>query len=142
MKKNFSGKNLLAVFYVSFLVINCYTYINVQTIYLLRNPDLFDVNDEIMGRVTSKLMFYATLTSLFSVLIAGYLYDLFGRKTLIMINFICVSGGTFLYPRTAPNIPLLMIIRACIQLFGAANLSHPLIVDYIKKESRGKAIAI
>lgn len=118
----------------------CFT--NVQTVYLLKNPNFFNVSNDRIGRVTSNLMFVATLTALIGVMVAGYLYDLFSRKALITIYFFFLAGLLFLLPRTAPNVPFLVCVRALIQLFGSICLSHPLIMDYVKKESRGKAIAL
>ena len=142
LKKNFTYANLFALFYITFVLISANAYVNVQSVYLLRSPDYFNVEHEVIGRVTSKLMFVSTLLALISVAIAGYLYDIFGRKPLIVIYFIAVAGGLFWLPRTAPNVPALVTVRAAIQMFLATILSHPLMVDYVKQESRGRAIAI
>ena len=87
-------------------------------------------------------MFVATFSSLFAVLISGYLYDLFGRKVLLVIYFVIISISVYLFPRTAPNVGFLVAIRSLLQLLGASCLSNPLINDYVKKESRGKALAL
>ena len=48
----------------------------------------------------------------------------------------------FLTPQTAPSIALLTLVRAFLQICGATLGSHPLIMDYVKQESRGKAAAV
>ena len=109
---------------------------------MLRDPNYFNVNSDTIGRVTSRLLFAATLIGLISVMIAGYLYDLFGRKALLTIYFLGIAFGLFFLPRSAPNVPALVTIRATIQLFLSTIISHPLVIDYVKKESRGRAIAL
>lgn len=37
MKKSFSFKNLFALFYINFIVVSTYGYVNVQSIYILRS---------------------------------------------------------------------------------------------------------
>ena len=77
-----------------------------------------------------------------AVVIAGYLYDLIGRKFLIMTYFTAIAVLLYLLPRTAPSVPYLVVIRSLLQLCYVSAVSHPLIIDYIKKESRGKAVAL
>ena len=117
LKKNISYVNLFALFYVTFVIISANAYVNVQVVFLLRSPDYFNVGSDMIGRASSKLMFVATLAALVSVAIAGYLYDLFGRKPMIVLYFIGVAAGFFWLPRTAPNVPALVAVRAAIQLF-------------------------
>ena len=47
-----------------------------------------------------------------------------------------------LCPYTAPNVLYLKIVRALFAMAGSQISCHPLILDYIKKESRGKAAAL
>ena len=44
-------------------------------------------------------------------------------------------------PQTAPSITLLTIDRVLLGIFQTQLTGNPLIMDYIKQESRGKAIA-
>ena len=74
--------------------------------------------------------------------ISGYLYDLIGRKILLLIYFTASAGLLYLLPRTAPSIVYLVVDRALLQSVLVSAISHPLLIDYVKKESRGKAIAL
>ena len=47
-----------------------------------------------------------------------------------------------LIPYTAPNYPLLVFVKSLTFLLGSIVDAHPLIPDYVKSESRGKAVAI
>jgi len=46
LKKNVTRWNLFAIFYVFFLMTSIGGYINVQIVYLLRDPDLFAMEPE------------------------------------------------------------------------------------------------
>ena len=108
----------------------------------MRSPKYFNVADDKIGRVTSRLMFVAMCASTLGLIGAGYLYDIFGRKMPIVIYFCSIAIGLYSFPRTAPSIPLLVLVRSILQALNGICLSHPLINDYVKKESRGKAIAM
>ena len=71
----------------------------------------------------------------------GYSYDIFGRKILIALSF----GLMVILIWTLPYMPtlgLLIVNRAGVQIAFQYLHSHPLIIDYIKSESRGKATSI
>ena len=87
-------------------------------------------------------MFIATATSLIAVPIAGYLYDLIGRKVLLLGYFAVIALLLYQIPRTAPSIVYLVVTRSLLQLFLASVISNPLLIDYVKRESRGRAIAL
>jgi len=74
--------------------------------------------------------------------IAGYIYDIFSRKLPIFMAGII--GGFFLLltPHTAPSLTWLTFVRAVIQMVLATLSAHPLIMDYVRQESRGKAAAL
>ena len=72
----------------------------------------------------------------------GYIYELAGRRCVIMT---CLFASVTLFgviPYTAPNYPLLVFVKSLTFLLGTTVDAHPLIPDYIKSESRGKAVAI
>lgn len=48
----------------------------------------------------------------------------------------------FLIPYTKPHFWLLALMRCAIGVTMSGPVAHPLINDYVKKNSRGKAIAI
>lgn len=71
----------------------------------------------------------------------GYIYDIFGRRppiyTAVFGSIVCMS----LMPMASPNLNLLILLRTIQSTFCVLILSNPLIADYIKKDSRGKAIS-
>ena len=109
---------------------------------MFRDQELFSVPEDEIGRTISKIVLIAYFWSILAALMAGYFYDLAGRKPLILLYLFLQSIGCFLIPRTAPSIELFTVVRAFTQMLGVSLLSHPLVNDYVKKESRGKAVAI
>ena len=45
-------------------------------------------------------------------------------------------------PYTSPSVPLLLVVRTLSSLPTMLIATHPLIMDYIKKESRGRALSL
>ena len=89
-------------------------YINVQIVYLLRDPTYFNMDEDYQGRVTSNILLVAILCGLFWTTIAGYIYDIFARKLPIFSAGAIGSFFLFLCPHTAPSLMWLTFVRACI----------------------------
>lgn len=77
-----------------------------------------------------------------TVIFAGYIYELIGRKITIFVSFFVTSAVYIWVPYTAPDYTELIICRVILGITMAAPTAHPLIPDYIKRSSRGKAIAL
>ena len=45
-------------------------------------------------------------------------------------------------PRTAPEYDNLVVVRCILGITMAAPLAHPLVADYVHRDSRGKALAL
>jgi MFS family permease len=71
---------------------------------------------------------------------AGYLYDLFGRKKTIFIAFVALSVAIFCLPYLS-KVWELAVCRSTLQTAIVMLHSNPLLIDYVKKEARGKATA-
>lgn len=72
----------------------------------------------------------------------SYIYELIGRKITIFVSYFLTSILFIILPYTAPNLNHLMIVRCAIGVTMAAPIAHPLIPDYVKRSSRGRAIAL
>lgn len=72
----------------------------------------------------------------------SYLFEIWGRRLTISISYILSAGVYFIFPYSAPNYNILMFFRILIAITMSAPISHPLIADYVKRNSRGKAIAL
>jgi MFS family permease len=72
----------------------------------------------------------------------SYIYEIIGRKLTIFFSFFLTAIIFFLLPYTAPDYQLLVAARCAIGVTMAAPIAHPLIPDYVKRRSRGAAIAV
>ena len=142
LKKEVSVWNLLAICYIYFLMTTIGGYINVQIVYLLRDKALFDLEEGRQGRVMSNILLVAMICGLAFTAIAGYIYDIFSRKIPICLSGLIGAGFLVLIPHTAPSLMWLTCVRAVIQMVLVTLSAHPLILDYVKQESRGKAAAL
>ena len=88
------------------------------------------------------LTIYSLPGTIVTVIFAGYIYELFGRKITIFLSFFTTALVYLYIPYTAPDFNKLMITRIILGVTMAAPTAHPLIPDYIKSNSRGKAIAL
>lgn len=86
-------------------------------------------------------MLYGSLVALVTSIGVGYTFDMFGRKRLITLSYAALVILIWALPYM-PSITWLIINRACISIAYQYLHSHPLIIDYIKSESRGKATSL
>jgi MFS family permease len=116
-------------------------YVNCQIIFMLQDTAYFNVDPDEVGRTTSQLIFWGLIVSLFLQIGFGYAYDIFGRRALILASTATNAAVLYFIPYTSPSLlqlqMCLILVRICLSVIHA----NPLIVDYIKKDSRGKAIA-
>ena len=83
------------------------------------------------------MIFWAIPAGIISVLLIGYIFDIFGRRYTLVVSALFSALCIFLVP-LAPSVdPWLYIIRFFIAASYAGPNSTPLITDYVKKESRG-----
>ena len=142
LKKATTRWNVCAIFYALFLMTCIGGYVNVQIIYLLRDPNMFGMSVEYQGRVTSSILLVAMICGLCWTFAAGFIYDLCLRKIPIFLAVVFGCLFLMLCPFTAPSEWLLTLDRALIQMCLIQLSAHPLILDYIKQESRGKGAAL
>ena len=116
------------------------TFTNTETIFLLRNPEHFALSQEMTGQVANDIIFYSVIMMMVSTLCIGYVYELCGRKWTIVINALISGFFMFLVP-LAPNLNWLIFFRMGMAFALVAPMCQPLVNDYVKKTSRGQAVA-
>ena len=142
VKKETSCLNLFAIFFVTFLIAAKYGFLQIQITFLLESKDHFAISSDQVGRKNSYIIVWQSILTLIFLPFIGYVYELAGRRCVIMT---CLFSSVALFgviPYTAPNYPLLVFVKSLTFLLGSIVDAHPLIPDYIKSESRGKAVAI
>ena len=135
--------NLMAIPLVPCITMLLSTYVSAQSIFLLRDPEFFDVNEDRLGRVSTTLVLVGFPGAILGTFGAGYLFDIVGRRITLFCTFFFGSCFVFAIPYTAPNIlPSLVIVRIFITLNLTAPAANPLIADYVHKDALGKSAAL
>ena len=117
-------------------------YLNAQIAYMLPDPFYFDIPSKEIGMQTSNLTIYSLPFSLITTFFISYSFELLGRKLTISLSYFLTGIIYFMIPYTKPRFWLLAVMRCAIGVTMSGPIAHPLINDYIRKNSRGKAIAI
>ena len=71
-----------------------------------------------------------------------FIYEMVGRRIPIWYSMLATNALIFMMPRVAPDFTVLLILRAIVGLNNTLIVAAPLISDYVKLESRGRAVAI
>ena len=71
-----------------------------------------------------------------------FIYEMVGRRIPIWYSMLVTNALIFMMPRVAPDFTVLLILRAIVGLNNTLIVAAPLISDYVKLESRGRAVAI
>ena len=91
----------------------------------------------------NDLMFYMILSTTFLSLAVGYVFDIFGRKKVILLSFLSAALFMGMIPLVSPSIfPGLVLLRIGIGISIIAPNCHPLVTDYVRFNHRGKATAL
>jgi len=91
---------------------------------------------------TSNLTIFSLPFGLITTFFISYAFELLGRKFTISLSYILTGICFIMIPYTKPYFWFLALMRCAIGVTMAGPISHPLINDYVRKNSRGKAIAL
>lgn len=138
VKKETTLQNVLAIPLIFCTTTAAGAYYNTQQVSLLTDPFYFNVDPAIVGTVEGRVLFYGALVSVIVSVFVGYTFDLFGRRRLIAISYALLVLLVWTLPYM-PSIQWLIVNRALASVAYQYLHSHPLIIDYIKSPSRGKA---
>ena len=98
LKKRTTKLNLWALPLIFCIALESMAFFNTASLSLLKSDDYFNIDEGQIGRVSSQVIFWATIVSLPTSVAAGYLYDLFGRKKTIFMAFVALSVAIFCLP--------------------------------------------
>jgi len=115
-------------------------YYNAQQVGILKSPDFFNVPQSEIGRTQSKIMFWGLLISCFFSFFVGALFDICGRKPVLTVAYAVLVSVILTMPYV-PTINWLIVNRIGLTIAIQFLHAHPLVIDYVKSESRGKANA-
>ena len=130
------------LFYIPFLGTAIGGFVNTQMTFLLQSPEYFKVDQANIGTANSKLLFSTFVACMLFTPVCGYIFDLFGRRIPLLLALLSAILLTFLMPHSAPNFTNLLVVRTGVGLSINMLTCSPLVVDYIKKQSRGTAVSL
>ena len=107
VKPGISTWNLIAIPYILALLTSGVIFCSTRILFMLRDKDYFNIEYTKIGTVNSDLIFNAMLGSIPISLAAGYCYDIFGRKILIIGNALLMCLLCYFTPLTSPSLQLL-----------------------------------
>lgn len=110
-----------------------------SSVYILGNPYYYGKDAEEVRNISSDSVTYAAAVSIPLVLVAGFLYDIFGRGTTVVGTLLLGALSTFLIPIVSPSIIGYDICRVVFASTLVVLLSNPFINDYVQVECRGAA---
>ena len=142
IKKQFGFMQFLSVFFLAGSMMMIGVYMNAQLAYMLPDKEYFAISRTEIGMQTSNLTIYSLPFSLITTFFISYAFELLGRKFTISVSYLLTGIIFFVIPYTKPYFWFLAVMRCAIGVTMAGPLSHPLINDYVRKNSRGKAIAL
>ena len=109
---------------------------------MLEDKHMFNIPPDEVGQVASDLTIYSLPFTMVSTFFVSYMFELVGRKWTIFFSFLFTACLFVLLPYTAPNLSHLILVRCMIGVTMSAPLANPLVPDYVKRSSRGRAIAL
>ena len=119
------------------------TYVTTQSIFLLRDPEFFGVDESELGTISSLLVLVGLPGAMIGTFMGGFIFDIFGRRFTLFMSFLMSSVLTLTIPYTAPSIvPSLLIVRLLINFSNSMPSSNPLLADYVHKDAIGKAATL
>ena len=118
-------------------------YYNEMVVFLLREEEFFNIrsNSEV-SRINSSIIFYSLIFSTTFAVFMGQLYDIFGRRGLITLNLFILAILVGICPYASPNLYFLAANRMGIAITTHFLFANPCIPDFVRPESRGKAIGL
>ena len=89
-------------------------------------------NKDKAAKIAANSSSYALFATIPICLISGFLYDLLGRRTVIVGIFLIGAGTTLGTPLVAPSVIGYDIMRVGFVAAIAVLLSNPFINDYVQ----------
>ena len=135
---------ILSMFGVFFTNFAFSSYVFFMLIFFLEDPNTYQMSPERALSQAAWLLFIGYPFNLVSSIASGYLFVRLGRKKLIAAGFIIGISSLFLVPYIAASsiYPNMFLLVAAVNIGTAWTQNPPLIADYIKPSSIGKAYAI
>eukprot|EP00347_Sterkiella_histriomuscorum_P013627 403363997 len=141
VKQGVTTWNIVAMTLILFTVLQFLLFYEVSLIFLLQSKDNFNLTTNEAQTAVNDIIFWSQLLTLIFDLLAGSTHDLLGRKLTIFIGFTIACSAFVVQPWLSAVYPGILICRSIVQIGLSGPASTPLVADYVKQSSRGKASA-
>jgi MFS family permease len=111
-------------------------------LYLLKNPDYYDLNNKEAKDVAASSSSYATFISIPTIFMAGIFFEMIGRRNTITTCFIMQGICCIIFVAGSPSTLIFSLTRIVFQCFLMPIIVHPLVNDYVQVQYRGRATAL
>ncbi len=119
------------------------TFFNAQVMFLLTDPKMFNVPLDKIGYVSGLLASVAAPFSIFAALVAGYVFEICGRRKTILVCLLIAACTLGITPWTAPKlVPWLFVVKCAQQFFVNIPICNPLCADYMQHDAIGRGTSI
>ena len=140
---NTTKANILGMFLVTGGNTMALGYYNEMLVFLLRGEDFYNIRSSSeVSRINSEIIFYSLITSTALAIFMGQMFDIFGRRSLLVINFFILALLVGSCPYMAPDLYCLAANRMGVAITTHFIFANPCIPDYIRPESRGFAVGL
>lgn len=107
--------------------------------FILRDPNYYNVAKDDVGTVLGQVGFYAELLIIALEMFVGPIFDLFGRKKVIVLGQIVSGFALFAFPLFKKVWPWFFVCKSLTNMGTTVTLIAPLTPDYFGYESLGLA---
>ena len=142
-KQGVTYYTIFSMFGVFFTNFSLSSYVFFILIFFLEDPTTFNMAPDKALSQAAWLLFFAYPFNLVSSIFSGYLFVKFGRRKIIIAGFLIGITACLLVPFVGTKIyPNVFLLAAAVMMGTAFTQNPPLIADYVRPGSIGKAYAI
>ena len=134
VKDDTTAWNMVAILLIMGGATISYSYFTLNMVFLLRDPKYFAIDDaDQVTEITSTITMCSLILSMTFSVFLGQIYDIVGRKVLILTFFLLTVVTLGLAPFLSPSLLALTIDNMIFTLVIKVLNANPLIPDYVKK---------
>jgi MFS family permease len=108
---------------------------------LLLNEDYFNLDNNKATQISTDATNWGTIPAFILTISMGFVFEILGRKYVLLAIMLFTAVFIYLTPLTAPNVNMYIAVSILEGMFTSYLLISPLIQDYVEIESRGKALS-
>eukprot|EP00347_Sterkiella_histriomuscorum_P021247 403334683 len=141
LKPSIHKFHILAYYLMVFTILLVVQFIIGFLIFILGNPNYYNLPDDQVGQVSGDCGFYAEILVIIFDLVLGVIFDTVGKKIPTVIGFLVAGLSIILTPEFTQVYPSFLIMRIFMSLGIIPGVNTPLLPDYVNEKSLGLANA-